>query len=143
MEDIKQFGTKQPGVEYVSRPGVYAIIVNNKGDLAVVEVRGKYFLVGGGLEGGESEEDGLRRETAEEVGKEILSMQFLGTANQYIDTKNGSFNKIGSFYKVELDEANREKTSESDHMFRWVTIGEFRLKAAHEAYVWAVENLLR
>ena len=90
------------------RPGVYAIVLNKQGELGVVEKKDKFYLVGGGLENGESEEGGLRRETLEEVGKEILSVQFLGRANQYVDSTKGYFNKIGSFYKVELDETKKD-----------------------------------
>ncbi len=142
-EKIKQFGIKQQGVEYVPRPGVYAIMLNKQGELGVIEKKGKYYLVGGGLESEESEAEGLRRETLEEIGKEILSMEFLGRANQYTDSKKGYFNKIGSFYKVELDETKKEKNSEPDHLFKWVSKDLFRSNAAHEAQVWAVENLLR
>ncbi len=84
----------------------------------------------------------MRRETLEEIGKEILSVQFLGRANQYVDSTKGYFNKIGSFYKVELAETKKEKNSELDHVFNWVSKDLFRSNAAHEAQVWAVENLL-
>jgi len=139
-KEIPQFGKKEQGVKYIPRPGVYAIITDSKGNLAVVEVKGKYFLLGGGLDHGESEEEGLRREIAEEAGKKFSSSSFLGRANEYVDAPDGHFNKIMSFYKIEFIE-NADTNPDPTHTFRWVTKDEFRSRARHEAQVFAVENL--
>lgn len=135
-----QFGSKKEGVEYIDRPGVYAIIINSDGDIAVAEVNGKYFLLGGGLDKGETEENGLQREILEETGKNIKSAVFLGKANQYVDAKDGYFNKLGSFYKVELGEDSGNEY-EADHIFKWMDKEEFKSQGAQEFQVWAVENL--
>ena len=140
-KEIPQFGKKKEGVEYISRPGVYAIITDSKGNLAVAEVKGKYFLLGGGLDAGESEEEGLRREIIEEAGKKIASSSFLGRANEYVDSPDGHFNKMMSFYKVKLMEG-ADVDSDPTHIFRWVTKDEFLSQARHEAQVHAVKNLV-
>ncbi|MBM3257337.1 MAG: NUDIX domain-containing protein [Candidatus Liptonbacteria bacterium] len=138
--EIPQFGTKQEGIPYVDRPSAYALIMRADGRIPVIEDEGKYFLLGGGLEAGESEEEALRREIFEEAGREMLSFSFLGKANQYVDAPEGHFNKLGVFYRVEMRD---EKKMEHDPSFQWITIEEFRAHAAHEAQVWAIENLLR
>lgn len=139
-QDIVQFGTKREGVEYIARPGVYAIATNSDGHLAVEEVDNKYFLLGGGLDVGETEEEGLRREIMEEVGKSIVSSVFLGKVNQYVDAKDGHFNKQGSFYKVELGE---DASIEFESDLKWITKEEFKLKGAQEFQVWVVNSLWR
>lgn len=140
-EETPQFGKKEPNATYTPRPGVYAIISNTKGELGVVEVKEKYFLLGGGLDNGESEEQGLRREMIEEAGKEISSLQFLGKANEYVTTADGQhINKMMSFYRVELGEST-STDSDPTHAFRWVTKDEFRARARHVAQVYAIEHL--
>lgn len=136
-----QFGTVKEGVEYISRPGVYALITDSEEKIAIVEVNNKYFLLGGGLDAGETEESGLKREIAEEVARNISSATFLGRARQYVDAKDGYFNKLGSFYKVELGGAT-SAAGEEDYKFKWVTKEEFKLKGAQEFQVWAVTTLL-
>jgi 8-oxo-dGTP diphosphatase len=141
--ETPQFGKKEQGVEYISRSGVYAIITSPQGNFAVVEVKDKYFLLGGGLDPGESEEEGLHREIMEEVGKKFSSSSFVGRANEYVDARDGHFNKMMSFYKVELiEDANVNPHSDPTHILRWVTKEEFRSRARHEAQIHAVENLL-
>ncbi|MBI5230284.1 MAG: NUDIX domain-containing protein [Candidatus Magasanikbacteria bacterium] len=128
-------------VRYIPRPGVYAIITNTDGHLAVVEVKTKYFLIGGGLDINESDQDGLRREMMEETGRGILSSEFVGRVNQYVDSYDGHFNKIGSFYKVKLTQGNSIE-HDPTHVFRWVTREEFQARGAHEAQIYAVENFI-
>jgi 8-oxo-dGTP diphosphatase len=141
IENVKpQFGTNREGVEYTERPGVYAIIVDSEENIAAVEVGGRYFLLGGGLNEGETEENGLQREILEETGKIVTSATFLGRASQFVDAKDGYFNKLGAFYKVELG-ADTFHETEEDHKFIWVTKDEFKRRGAQEFQVWAVENL--
>jgi len=140
-KEIPQFGEPQTGVEYIPRPGAYAIIARSDGHILAVEgTRNRYYLPGGGLDPGEAEEDGLRREILEELGKEIASIIFLGRANQYVDAFDGHFNKLGSFYAVELAPGPDAK-SDPEHAFCWVTKEAFRARAAHEAQVYAIEKL--
>ena len=65
------FGEKLADQTYIDRKGVYAIIMNEKNEVATVKLPHGYFLPGGGLEGEESKEACLRRECLEELGWEI------------------------------------------------------------------------
>lgn len=140
-KDILQFGNKKGNIEYISRPGVYGIILQQDGLIAVVKVHNKYYLIGGGLDEGETEEICLLREIMEETGRMVDKINFLGRANQYTDSVNGYFNKIGSFYEVQLNK-DAIVEHEETHVFSWVTKEEFKSNAAHEAQVWAVYNLI-
>ena len=66
VDDV--FGEKLSGQTYVDREGVYAIILNDKNEVATIRLPHGYFLPGGGLEGTESKEACLRRECLEELG---------------------------------------------------------------------------
>ena len=59
VDDV--FGEKLAGQTYVDREGVYAIILNDKNEVATIRLPHGYFLPGGGLEGTESKELSLRR----------------------------------------------------------------------------------
>ena len=48
------FGEKLVNQTYVDREGVYAVILNDKNEVATVRLPHGYFLPGGGLEGVES-----------------------------------------------------------------------------------------
>ena len=51
VDDV--FGEKLSGQTYVDREGVYAIILNDKNEVATIRLPHGYFLPGGGLEGTE------------------------------------------------------------------------------------------
>ena len=67
MNDIV-FGEKLANQEYVNREGAYAIILNDKNEVATVRLPHGYFLPGGGIEGSEDKETCLKRECLEELG---------------------------------------------------------------------------
>ena len=139
--EVNQFGEKKESMVYKPRPGVYAICVNDENQLAVVEYKGRLYLLGGGLNEGETEEAGLRREIEEEVGMKMTSSVFVGKANQYVEASDGNFNKEGVFYKIELD-GTVSVSGEADHKFIWVDKEEFKAKAGQEFQVFAIVNFV-
>ena len=62
------FGEKLEGIEYTDRIGVYGIVFNNEGKIALIMTPGGYFLPGGGIENTESHRMCLHREFMEETG---------------------------------------------------------------------------
>ena len=75
---ILEFGTKQDGIDYIDRPGAYAVIENNEGQIAVIEAGNGYFLPGGGIDTGESDVDALKREILEEIGYQASMLIEIG-----------------------------------------------------------------
>ena len=63
----KTFGTKDPQLNYFDRAGAYLIDIK-EGKLACVRTPKGYFLLGGGIEAGESHLDCIYRECLEEAG---------------------------------------------------------------------------
>lgn len=138
---VRQFGVQKEGVIYIPRPGAYVILLSDDKKIATDEYNGKYFLPGGGLDPGESIDDGLARELREELGAQILSLKVIGKANEYVDASDGYFNKMFTFCVAELADKNLASLEEG-HNFLWLTLDEFRQKARHPAQVWALENLI-
>ena len=101
---IPEFGCQQDGVDYVDRPGVYALIKNCEMNIAVIEVGDRYFLPGGGIEKNESDVDALLREILEETGHEARVLSKIGESIEYIQSEvNKTHYRIHSkFYQVQL-----------------------------------------
>ena len=91
--DAREFGLREEGKDYILRPGVYAIIFATEESprrLAVINVKGQFFLPGGGVEEGESNSEALSRELREEAGFELQAFQEIGVARRKpLDEKSG------------------------------------------------------
>jgi 8-oxo-dGTP diphosphatase len=139
---MKEFGEKVKGVEYSARPGSYGVIVKD-GRIGVVESRGydTYFLVGGGIESGESETETLRREAIEEIGFQIEIGEKIGEAIEYFysEAEKRHVAKECHFYRVSLTDEADEK---GKHKLAWIT-GDKLGEMHHRSYRWIVEQELK
>jgi 8-oxo-dGTP diphosphatase len=141
----KQFGKKIAGKEYSERPGAYAVIFNERGEVALVEVQNKYyFLPGGGVDGGEAGEDALRREMREETGYDIDVIDEIGSARDYVVSLKQDiyFNKIGNFFLGRLSAYSGGK-KEDDHTLVWINPKDAKEKMYQESHWWAIEQALK
>lgn len=82
-DDEKIFGERVEGISYVIREGVYGVVFNNIGQVAVIKNSFGYFSSRGGLEDGEVPEECLVREFIEETGYSISIKDFIGKASKY------------------------------------------------------------
>jgi 8-oxo-dGTP diphosphatase len=101
---MTQFGTKTQGVEYIVRPGAYGITRDAEGRVALLEIQGKLFLPGGGIDPGERPEDALIRECKEETGWDVEVGNCLGEANEYLfgAAESRYFDIQGTFYTFRI-----------------------------------------
>ncbi len=141
---MRQFGTKISGKFYIPRPGGYAIIFDDHRRILAITERGKYFLPGGGIESGESAETAVIREAAEETGMKIRIIREIGCANEYVyaPSKDGYYNKIGTFYLAAVADMADYTTPGNFPGVVWILISEFESKAAHQSHVWAIRQAI-
>lgn len=134
-----QFGNRIQPFEYFDRPGAYAVICNDKNEIGVVENNGLYFLPGGGIENGESQNETVLREVREETGIEVEIERFLGCANEYQISFNKTMksNQIGYFFKCKRV-ADQHDQSDLSHEFKWIDISTVEHKISRRSHLWAL-----
>ena len=136
------FGEKLADQTYIDRKGVYAIIMNEKNEVATVKLPHGYFLPGGGLEGEESTEACLRRECLEELGWEIEINEYVCQAANYHFSiyRDKYLYSTGYFYLAsKVDEVT--EPIEQDHELVWLPLEDCisELFLDHQAY--AIEKV--
>ncbi|MBX7172340.1 MAG: NUDIX domain-containing protein [Pyrinomonadaceae bacterium] len=138
---MKSFGEKLPNTHYFHRIGSYAVIIENERIAVIKSPRlNAYFLIGGGLDEGESEQAGLEREASEEIGYQIKVQHKIGIATEYfyaeIDEKY--FAKECHFYRCEL----LEKVNDSaERELVWLSAENIK-DLYHECHQWIIRQEL-
>lgn len=117
------FQTNRPdkGKNYLERKGAYGLIINKDGLLAVVQTKTGYFLPGGGIEEGESEEECLKRECLEEIGMEIsIKSKFaIGRYHFHSTTADRDMASVGYFFDCAM-EGMTDSQCEPGHRLAWL-----------------------
>ena len=135
-----QFG--EPIENPLIRVSVYGVILNEKNEVLVVEVRGKHHLPGGGIDEGEDEQEALVREVREESGYEILDLQLIGKADQYLPNASlGPMKKLGTFYTARAGAHHPSVRVEADHLPQWMNAAEIMNSTMTEFQKWAVSEV--
>ena len=139
---MKQFGEKIEGIEYLARPGSYGLIIEeNRVGVVRSNRSGKYFLVGGGHDPGESDAEALRREAREEIGYEIEILEKISAAIEYFYAENDRqyVAKECNFYRVRL--LGRTGNNAEGELL-WLGTGELG-KMFHRCHEWIAEQELK
>jgi 8-oxo-dGTP diphosphatase len=133
------FGTQVDGHTYHARRAVYAVIPDSAGRIATIQVYGYLFLPGGGLEAGESPEQALVREVAEECAQRLHIAKKIGEALQYFYAR--SDDKYFAMHAVFYAGAFLGQTpGQAALPVVWVwpdATGQF----FHASHLWAVQSL--
>ncbi|WP_214809293.1 MULTISPECIES: NUDIX hydrolase [Exiguobacterium] len=121
--NVITFGQKEQNQRYITRPAVYAVILDHQtGKIAVIQKKdGKLFLPGGGIETYETHEDCLKREVLEETGIDVTVVDFIGRVNQYFYSQNETtyYLNEGQFYRCDAGQ-NIYDPIEDDHHLIWI-----------------------
>jgi 8-oxo-dGTP diphosphatase len=107
---------------YNPRPTAKAVIVNDKNELLLYS----HFLVGGGVEEGETFEEALKRECMEEAGVKIEIIKPLGTVIQYRDELKKRYEVKGFLVKVigEIGIPTTRQKDETGKETSWESFGD-------------------
>jgi 8-oxo-dGTP diphosphatase len=139
------FGRKIDNVDYVFRPGAYALIFDKeKNKIAVIQTGDEhYFLPGGGLDSEETHEECLLREGIEEMGMSIKPIKYIGSAQRYFYSMNDKTYYLGEghFYLCEIL-AHVGDPSEENHILKWVELKSAADLLWHDHQRWAVGLLI-
>lgn len=138
------FGEKIDGVQYKDLPCARGIFRNAKGEFGFVNVNGQYFLVGGGIEAGETPEQAVVREFKEEIGADVSVGKKIGEAADYLfsSRENMYFRKIQTFFVVQMV-GEIKKGIEENHELVWATIEEAEPFILQKSQAWAVRQTLK
>ena len=136
------FGEPVAGETYKHRYVVSAVIVDSKGLIAVMRVGDRYFLPGGGIEDGESEQQTLIREAREECARGIVIGARLGEAlfYQYSPLYGGW--AIHSVYYCADFGPDLGMAPEPDHTLIHMTREEAEGRLFRRSDAWAVTQAL-
>lgn len=138
---MKRFGEKLAGVDYARRPGSYGVLLESERVGVVKSAEyGDYFLIGGGIDAGETAVEALRREAREEIGFEIEIGEQIGAADEYFYSSGEKKYTVKEcrFYRISLA---RRAARPGKHRLRWITREELD-RMHHESYRWIVEQEL-
>jgi 8-oxo-dGTP diphosphatase len=143
-QGIPSFGEKQPGVAYLNRPGVYAVVRDAQQRIAVVRIGDAYYLPGGGVERDETPAQTLAREGLEECGCALQPLREIGHAIQYVTTSRGRHvAKRCHYYHAAFAPGAWCEPSETDSEFCWLTEPEALTHVTLAADRWALEQARR
>ena len=139
---LREFGPQLEGIEYIERPGVYAIIENDSRQIAVIETGSGCFLPGGALEPGETEAQALQREVVEELGYQVSTLVKIGEAVEYLKAyADGKYYRIhGMFYTAQLGPKVGE-SQEKDHRLVWLPQTTALKLLTRPSQAWAIRNI--
>lgn len=132
---IPEFGTRHAHAQYVLRPSAYAVIRDPARGIPVVRTPRGLYLPGGGQHAGETLEQTVTREVAEECGLQVALEEQLGTADQYVYAAEEAthFIKRSTFFRARI--VGAAAASEPGHALHWLEPGDV---LAHDSHRWAV-----
>jgi 8-oxo-dGTP diphosphatase len=143
-----QFGVRTPGLEYPDRPAAFAVVARGTA-IAVVRITRDghepyYDLPGGALELGETAEQAVVREFAEETGLVILPVRRLGLADQFLVKTDGApANNRSVLFEADLMSEAPGLKIEDDHELIWLEADAALRRLRHDSHAWAVLAWLR
>ena len=137
----KVFGEKIKGAEYLDRKGAYLIPVEN-GKIAVVKTKKGYFLLGGGIDGDETDDECILRECLEEIGYKVSVGEYIGSAESYCKHPEiGYFHPIQNYYSGKLLRKVSDEV-EAEHMLEWIAVEDMADQLFVEQQNWIVKEYI-
>ena len=148
MRAAPQFGERRAGRSYADRPAAFGILERD-GQVAAVRIvkpdgASWIDLPGGGVDPGESPEQGVVREFGEEAGLEVAVRASFALADQFfVNTEGEAWNNRSAFFVLDLVAENPALKIEEDHTLIWLSPLEAIASLRHDSHAWAVAAWLR
>lgn len=141
-EESPIFGIRIDGCRYTIRPSAYALLRDDQQRIAVVRAARGWFLPGGGIEEGETAEEAVVREAAEECGLVIAPQRIVATATEIVHAPAGTsgVDKESIFFDAVI--VGTIAASEIDHELAWWPVAEAAERLSHRSHRWVVERPL-
>lgn len=142
---MKEFGTREEGVEYPERPGAYGVAIRDD-EILIEKACLGWFLPGGGVEPDETVEEALVREVFEESGYSLRSWRPISSVIEWRNGPEKGFRqkKICHFFIVELGEQGEPAYPDGHvHPVEWTSVSEALEHMFLDSQRWAVEETLR
>ncbi len=134
------FGKKENEC-YLDRKGAYLIPIRD-GSVAVVRTPKGCFLLGGGMDDGETDAQCIRRECMEETGYAVEVGAYVCSAEKYgYHPTLGWFHPIQTYYLGCLLQQERVPT-EDDHRLEWIPCEAVRAQMFSDMQAWAITQAL-
>lgn len=148
MRAVPQFGERRAGRTYADRPAAFGILERD-GQVAVVRIEkpdGAVWidLPGGGVDPGETPEQGVVREYGEEAGLEVVVRESYALADQFfVNTEGEAWNNRSAFFILDLAAEDASLKVEEDHTLMWLSPLEAIASLRHDSHAWALAAWLR
>lgn len=136
------FGTKKENITYIDRVGAYLIPVKN-GKIGLIQTSKGLFLLGGGKENGETDEETICRECLEETGCSAVVGRLVCTAETYtVHPEIGYFHPVQSYYIGQLSDSTQEPLNR-DHRLEWYPLEQAKGNLFVPMQNWALDVALQ
>ena len=144
--DLKQFGVKRPGLDYLPRAGAYGILERD-GKVLCARIGYHdftYDFPGGALDPGETPEQAVAREFLEETGIAARAVRPVTELLHYFIHDDGTpYNNHCHFFEMAWLADRPEARIEPDHAPVWLNPLQVITSLKNEGYAWAFTLWLR
>jgi 8-oxo-dGTP diphosphatase len=101
-------------------------------------------LPGGGVDPGETSEQGVVREFGEEAGLKVAVRESFTLADQFfVNTDGEAWNNRSAFFVLDLVAPDAALKIEEDHTLMWLSPLEAIASLRHDSHAWAVAAWMR